>query len=112
MHARSHTQIPLLAGAIGEPAADWPTVDMFSALPMRDRQYDSCEQHVVERTGKPEIIANELEQRLGFVGFCLGLVVFGSWATLLLLYMRCLRGAPRIVRSAWYDLAFSQVILC
>ena len=65
---RQHNQIPLMAHCIDEPNADWPSVDMLSALPPHERDYYSHEHNVVETEGKDHEEFKALEKQYGFVG--------------------------------------------
>eukprot|EP00438_Fugacium_kawagutii_P028165 Skav233604 [mRNA] locus=scaffold109:47718:52210:+ [translate_table: standard] len=60
-------QVPMLADAMVEPS-ETGSIDMLEALPLEDRQYYAEEQHVVETSGKSEVLFKEIESHYGFIG--------------------------------------------
>ena len=68
MKSKGHNQVPFKADLLDEPAANWPTVNMFQALPMRESMFYSNEENVVSMAGKSQDFFAELQKRFGFVG--------------------------------------------
>ena len=65
---RSHTQEPLRAADVDEPPRGSPIVEMLDALPHEERDYYSCESHVVDWTGKSNELFEEIQEQFAFVG--------------------------------------------
>ena len=68
MKSKGHNQVPFKADLLDEPAANWPTVNMFQALPMRESMFYSNEENVVSMAGKSQDFFAEFQKRFGFVG--------------------------------------------
>ena len=60
-------QVSLRADSMVEPP-DTKSIDMLEALPQDDALFYSCEQHVIDATGKSGALFKELEAHYGFVG--------------------------------------------
>ena len=51
-----------------EPAADSAIVELLEALPPEERDYYSCEDHVIDWTGKSRELFEEIQEQYSFVG--------------------------------------------
>ena len=60
-------QVPLIADLVVEPE-DTGFVNMLDVLPPDDAVYYACEDHVVDREGKCELLFKEIEAQYGFIG--------------------------------------------
>ena len=65
---RTRAQVPILALALDEPAPNWPTVPMLEALPWDEAKFYEDERHVVDFSGKTDILFQEIQARYCFVG--------------------------------------------
>ena len=65
---KTHNQVPLTASAVDEPAPGSACNDMLQALPLRERNFYSQEEHVVVLDQRSQIIFDELQEQYGFIG--------------------------------------------
>ncbi len=65
---RNNLMVPMVAANIAEPPIGAPVVEMLEALPLREREFYSDEDNVIDPVGKCDAVFQELQERHAFIG--------------------------------------------